>query len=136
MLKSQIFKPLSAMLLTVGMTFEMIHLWLINNSRKLFIPGPSSKIMLNSYTNIIEKSSGSNPKTFGINFENTAVQSFKDMVNSYRNHPSVIKIKQVVNGSDISESERFSINENEIKNLLRNLDLKRRVTLRQELLNL
>ena len=28
------------------------------------------------------------------------------MVNSYRNHPSVIKIKQVVNGSDISESER------------------------------
>ena len=58
------------------------------------------------------------------------------MVNSYRNHPSVIKIKQVVNGSDISESERFSINENEIKNLLRNLDLKRRVTLRQYLLNL
>ena len=57
------------------------------------------------------------------------------MVNSYRNHPSVIKIKQVVNGSDISESERFSINENEIKNL-RNLDLKRRVTLTQYLLNL
>ena len=57
------------------------------------------------------------------------------MVNSYKNHPSVIKIKQVVNGSEISESERFSINENEIKNL-RNLDLKRRVTLTQYLLNL
>ena len=31
-----------------------------------------------------------------------------DIVISYRNHPSIIKIKQVVNGSDVSDSERFS----------------------------
>ena len=38
-----------------------------------------------------------------------------------------MKIKQVFNGSDVSDRERFSlktVNETEIKNLLRNLDIK------------
>ena len=57
----------------------------------------------------------------------TIVQSVRDIVNSYKNHPSIIKIKQVVNGSDISDSERFSfktVNESEIKDL-KNLDIKK-----------
>ena len=36
------------------------------------------------YLNIVEKSSGTTPKTFGINFENISVQSVKDIVNSYK----------------------------------------------------
>ena len=73
-------------------------------------------------------SRGTKPKTFGTNSGSTSVHSVKDIVNSYRNHPSVIKIKQVVNGSDVSDSERFSfktVNGNEIKDLLKNLDIKK-----------
>ena len=44
------------------------------------------------YINIVEKSSGTKPKTFGTNFENPSVQSVRDVVNSYKNHPSIIKI--------------------------------------------
>ena len=57
------------------------------------------------------------------------LQSARDIVNSYKNHPSIIKIRQVVNGSDVSDSERFSfktVNESEIKDLLKNIDIKRR----------
>ena len=83
--------------------------------------------MFNSYyINIVEKSSDT--KTFGINFKNTSVQSVRDIVNSYKNHPSIIKIKQVVNESNVSDSERFSfktINESEIKDHLKNLDIKK-----------
>ena len=71
------------------------------------------------YINIVEKSSDT--KTFGANFKNTSVQSVRHIVNSYKNHPSIMKIKQVVNGSDVSDSERFSfktLNESEIKDLL------------------
>ena len=68
------------------------------------------KIIFNSYINTVKNRSGTKPKTFGINFENTSLQSVRDIANSYRNHPSIIKIKQVVNGSDVSESDRFSIN--------------------------
>ena len=85
-----------------------------------------TKLFNSYYINIVEKSSGS--KTFGTNFENTGVQSVRDIVNSYKNHPSIIKIKQVVNGSDVSVSERFSfktVNESEIKDLLKNLDIKK-----------
>ena len=56
------------------------------------------------------------------------MQSVRDIVNSYKNHPSIIKIKQVVNRSDVSDSERFSfqtVNENEIKDLLKNLHIKK-----------
>ena len=34
------------------------------------------------YINIVEKSSGTKSKTFGTNFENTSVQSIRDIVNS------------------------------------------------------
>ena len=41
--------------------------------------------LFNSYClNIVEKSSGTTPKTFSINFENISVQSVKDIVNSYK----------------------------------------------------
>ena len=85
-----------------------------------------TKLFNSYYINIVEKSSDT--KTFGTNFENTSVQSVRDIVNSYKNHPSIIKIKQVVNGSNVSNSERFSfkmVNESEIKDLLKNLDIKK-----------
>ena len=85
-----------------------------------------TKLFNSYYINIVEKSSDT--KTFGANFENTSVQSVRDIVNSYKNHPSIMKIKQVVNGSDVSDSERFSfktVNESEIKGLLKNLDIKK-----------
>ena len=85
--------------------------------------------LFNSYViYIVEKSSGNKPKTFGINFENTSLQSVREIVNSYRNYLSIIKIKQVVNGSDASESERFSfrtVNATGIGNLLGNLDIEK-----------
>ena len=56
-----------------------------------------TKLSNSYYINIVEKSSDT--KTFGTNFENTSVQSVRDIVNSYKNHPSIIKIKQVVNAS-------------------------------------
>ena len=79
-----------------------------------------TKLFNSYYINIVEKSSGT--KTFGINFENTSVQSVRDFVNSYKNHPSIIKIKQAVNGSDVFDSERFffkTINDSGIKDLLK-----------------
>ena len=79
-----------------------------------------AKLFNSYYINIVEKSSGT--KTFGINFENTSVQSVRDFVNSYKNHPSIIKIKQVVNGSDVFDSERFffkTVNDSGIKDLLK-----------------
>ena len=85
--------------------------------------------LFNSYfIYIVEKYSGNKPKTFGINFENTSLQSVREIVNSYRNYLSIIKIKQVVNGSDVSESERFSfrtVNATGIGNLLGNLDIEK-----------
>ena len=50
----------------------------------------------------------------------TPAQSVRDVVNSYKNHPSITKIKPVVNGSDVSDSERFffkMVNESDLKNL-------------------
>ena len=61
-----------------------------------------TKLFNSYYINIFEKSSGT--KTFGTNFENNSVWSVRDIVNSYKNHPSIIKIKQVVSGSDVSET--------------------------------
>ena len=83
-----------------------------------------TKLFNSYYINIVEKSSDT--KTFSTNFENSSVQSVRDIVNSYKNHPSIIKIIQVVNGSNVSDSERFSfktVNESEIKDLLKNLDI-------------
>ena len=85
-----------------------------------------TKLFNSYYINIVEKSSGT--KTFETNFENTSVQPVRDIVNSYKNHPSIMKIKQVINGSNVSDSERFSfttVNESEIKDLLKNLDIKK-----------
>ena len=85
-----------------------------------------TKLFNSYYINIVEKSSDT--KTFGTNIENISVQSVRDIVNSYKNHPSIIKIKQVVNGSNVSDSERFSfktVNESEIKGLLKKLDIKK-----------
>ena len=77
-----------------------------------------TKLFNSYYITIVEKSSGT--KTFGTNFGNTSVQFVRDIVNYYKHHPSIIKIKQVVKGSDVSDSKRFSfetVNEIEIKNL-------------------
>ena len=41
-----------------------------------------TKLFNNYYVNIVGKSSDTKPKTFGINFENTKVQSVRDIVNS------------------------------------------------------
>ena len=52
----------------------------------------------------------------------------RDIVNSHKNHPSILKIEQVVNECDVSDSERFSfktVNETEIEDLLKNLDIKK-----------
>ena len=79
-----------------------------------------TKLFNSYYVNVVEKSSSTKPKTFGINFENTKVQSVRDIVNSCKNHSSIIKIGQVVNGSNVSDAERFffkTVNENEIKDL-------------------
>ena len=84
--------------------------------------------LFDSYINTDLESIGTKLKTFGIKFQSTSVQSFRDIVNSYKNHSSIIKIKKVVNGSDVSDSERFSfktVNETEIKDLMRNLDIKK-----------
>ena len=54
--------------------------------------------------------------------------SVRDIVNSHKNHPSILKIEQVVNECDVSDSERFSfktVNETEIEDLLKNLDIKK-----------
>ena len=86
-----------------------------------------TKLFTSYYINIVEKSSGTKPKTFGANFETTSVHYVRDIVNSYKNHPSIIKIKRVVNGFDVSDRERFSfkmVNENEIKDL-KYLDIKK-----------
>ena len=85
-----------------------------------------TKLFNSYYINIVEKGSGT--KTFETDFENSSVQSVRHIVNSYKNHPSIIKIKQVVNGSDVSDSERFSaktVNESEIKDFMKNLDRKK-----------
>ena len=85
-----------------------------------------------------EKSSGAKPKTFAANLENTSVQSVRGILNSCKNHPTIIKIKKVVNGSDTSDSERFpfkTFNESEIKDLLENVDIKEASALVQYLLN-
>ena len=85
-----------------------------------------TKLFNSYYINIVEKSSYT--KIFGTNFENTSVHSVRDIVNSYKNHPSIIKIKQIGNESSVSDSERFSfktVNESEIKDLLKNLDIKK-----------
>ena len=69
-----------------------------------------------------------NSYTFGINFESTSVQSVRDIASSYENHPSIIKIKEVVYGSDVSDTKNVSfktVDKTEIKNLLRNLDIKK-----------
>ena len=94
-------------------TFTKIFTSLENRLTKLFD---------SYYINIAEKSSGTKPK----NFENTSVDSVRDIVRSYKNHPSIIKTKQVVNGSHVSNSERFSfktVKESEIKDHLKNLDI-------------
>ena len=89
---------------------------LIHKNKIIFYEKQLTKLFNSYYINIVEKNSGT--KTFGTNFENTSVQSVRDIANSYKNHPSIIKIKQVVNGSDVSDNERFSfktVNESEIK---------------------
>ena len=68
------------------------------------------------YINIIEKSSDTKPKTFRTNFETTSAQSVRDIANCYKNHPSIIKIKEEVNGSDVFNGERLSFKTaNEVK---------------------
>ena len=68
------------------------------------------------YINIVEKSSDTKPKTFRTNFETTSVQSVRDIANCYKNHPTIIKIKEEVNGSDVFNGERLSFKmANEVK---------------------
>ena len=85
--------------------------------------------MFNSYyINIVEKSSAIKAKTLNTNFENTSMQPVRDIANFYKNRPSTVKAKQIVNGSDVCDNERFSfktVNETEIINVLRILDIKK-----------
>ena len=68
------------------------------------------------YINYVEKCSGIKPRHFNVNFENTIMQSIKDIVNCYENPPSIIKITQAMNGSDVPDSEKFSFKTvNELK---------------------
>ena len=56
------------------------------------------------------------------------MQPVRDIANFYKNRPSTVKAKQVVNGSDVCDNERFSfktVNETEIINVLRILDIKK-----------
>ena len=58
-------------------------------------------------------------------FENTSGPSVRDIVDSGKNHPSIIQIKQVSNRSGVSDNEGFSFQtvvEIEIKDLLKNLE--------------
>ena len=50
-----------------------------------------TKLFNSYYINIFQKSSGT--KTFEKKIENTSAQSVRDIVNSYKNHPSIIKLK-------------------------------------------
>ena len=87
-----------------------------------------TKLFNNYYITIFGKSNGTKPKSFDINFENTSVLSVRDIAISYRNHPSIIKVKKVANKFNVSDSERSllkTINDTEIKNLLRNPDIKK-----------
>ena len=71
-----------------------------------------------------------NQNNFGKNSENTNIQFVRDIVNPYKSHLSMIKIEQVVNGSNVSDNERFSfkvINETETKDILKNLDIKKAI---------
>ena len=84
--------------------------------------------LFNSYYISVEKNSAIKAKTLNINFENTSMQPVSDIANFYKNCRSTVKVKQVVNGSDVCDSERFSlktVNETEIKNFLRILDIKK-----------
>ena len=86
-----------------------------------------TKLFNSYYVNIVDKCSGTKPKTFTTNFENTC-SLVTDVVTSYKNHPRIIKLRQVVNESAVPESERFSsktVNEIEIKDLLENLGTKK-----------
>ena len=101
---------------------------LTHKSKIIYDEKQLTELFNSYYINIVEKNSGTKSKTFGTNLENTSVQSVRDIVNSYKNHPSIIKIKQVLNGFDVSDSERFSfktVNESESKDHLKSIDIKR-----------
>ena len=88
---------------------------LMHKNKTIFDKKQLTKLFNSYYINIVEKSNSTKPKTFGTNFENTTVQFVRDIVNSYKNHPSIIKIKQVVNRSDVSDNERFSFKTMKVK---------------------
>ena len=51
-----------------------------------------TKLFNSYYINIVEKSSGTKPKTFGTILKTPAYSLFvRDIVNSYKNHPSIIR---------------------------------------------
>ena len=80
-----------------------------------------------------------NQKPLAQIFENTSVHSVRDIVNSSKNHPNIIKIVNVANRFDVSDSERFSfktVNASKIKDLLKNLDIKKTSGIDKYLLNL
>ena len=92
---------------------------LIHKNKIISDEKQSTKLFNSYYINIVEKSSGTERKTFGTDVESTSIHSGRDIVNSYKNHPSIIKTEQVSNGFDVSDGERFSfktVNESEIKN--------------------
>ena len=77
-----------------------------------------AKLFNSYYINTFQKSSGTEPRDFDVNFERTNTQSIKDIVNSFKNYPSIIKIKQTVNGYDVPNSKIFlfkTVNELKLK---------------------
>ena len=87
---------------------------LIHKNKIIFDEKQSTKLFNSYYINIVEKST--KPKTFGTILKTPAYILLEKF--SYKNHISIIKIKQVADGFDVSDSERFSfktVNESEIK---------------------
>ena len=66
-----------------------------------------TKLFISYYINIAEKGMVLNQKPF-TSILKTPVYRQLDILNSYKNHTSTVKIKQVVNRSDVSDSKRFS----------------------------
>ena len=61
---------------------------LIHKNKIIFDEKQSTKLFNSYYINIVEKSSGTEPKTFGTNFENTSVHSVREILlqKSYKHY--------------------------------------------------
>ena len=79
------------------------------------------------YINIVEKSYGNKPNKIGntLGFLNDS-DAIDRIIKSYQNHPSVLKIKNKF-GSDLNSFDFQQIKAPEVKNLLKEIDIKKAV---------